>query len=71
MMSNSKGMKLSQIDAIIELQKVLERNKQNSCAAGKHENHKEQKMILVNVNLGKIHVNLVMIHVVHAIYVLK
>ena len=42
-MSNSKGMKLSQIDAIIALQKLFDKNalNQNSCADCKHANHKE------------------------------
>jgi len=42
-MGSSKGMKLSQIDAIIELQKVLERNKQSSCDPCNHKGQKKDE----------------------------
>jgi len=44
-MSNLKGIKLSQLESIIELKKLLEKNglKQNSCAISIHDNYKEQK----------------------------
>ena len=71
-MGNSKGMKLSQIDAIIELQKLLERNKQSSCDLCNHKGQKKDKHSdpCKPDPCKRYHVNHVT-HVVHAIYVLK